>query len=180
MNYIFSLMSGICLLFFFSNTGYAQDNKAGDIIQGPFKTDLFPGGEIFFENGQQNINECHSIDFILKYKNNNQFKITKIDEYEIDPFCPELLSVFFYKLHNQQYIFTIIKRHFDVLTEHVDMDSYDILAYTKNNNGVLVKDKKISDNPDLTGEEGLQFNKKVTFKYKTAADVKRYLRQKYQ
>lgn len=90
------------------------------------------------------------------------------------------MSVFFYKLHNQQYIFTIIKRHFDVLTEHVDMDSYDILAYTKNNNGVLVKDKKISDNPDLTGEEGLQFNKKVTFKYKTAADVKRYLRQKYQ
>lgn len=49
MNYIFLLMSGICLLFFCSNTGYTQANKASEIIQGPFKTDLFPGGEIFLK-----------------------------------------------------------------------------------------------------------------------------------
>lgn len=173
MNFKYLILLGFLL---FSYNSYAQDNK---IIQGPFKTDLFQNGEIYFEKGQQNINECHSIDFILKYKNNDQLKITKIDEYEIAPFCPELLSVFFYKLHNKQYIFTITKTHCDTLPEHVDMDLYQIFAYTKNNNGVLVKDKKISDNPDLIGEEGLQFNKKVTFKYKTAADVKRYLKEKY-
>lgn len=91
MNYIFLLMSGICLLFFCSNTGYAQENKASEIIQGPFKTDLFPGGEIYFERGKLDINSCQPTKFILQYKNNNQIKIENIDEYGSDPFCPELV-----------------------------------------------------------------------------------------
>lgn len=180
MNYIFLLMSGICLLFFCSNTGYAQENKASEIIQGPFKTDLFPGGEIFFEKGKPDINNCQPTRFILKYKDNNQIKIENIDEYGSDPFCPELVSVFFYKLHDKRYIFTIIKRHINVGMEGIDTDEYRITAYSKNSNSVLVKDKKISDNPKFVGNDGLYHNKNVTFKYKTAADVKRYLRQKYQ
>lgn len=131
MNYIFLLMYGICLLFFCSNTGYAQDNKAGDIIQGPFKTDLFPGGEIYFEKGKPDINSCQPTKFILKYKDNNQVKTENIDEYGSDLFCPELVSVFFYKLHDKRYIFTMIKRHMDISAEHVDMDVYNIFSYKK-------------------------------------------------
>lgn len=64
--------------------------------------------------------------------------------------------------------------------EGIDTDEYRITAYSKNSNSVLVKDKKISDNPKFVGNDGLYHNTNVTFKYKTAADVKRYLREKYQ
>lgn len=168
----------ILIMLLFSYNSYAQE-KPNAIVQGPFKTDLFPDGEIYFESSKEAINNCYPIQFILKYKNNNEFKIMKIDDYDMAPFCPELLSVFFNKLHGKQYIFTIIKTHISVVTAGDYMDVYNIFAYTKNSKGLLVKDKKISDDSSLTGYEGVRLNKNVTFKYKTATDVKQYLKQKY-
>jgi len=164
-------------MLFFSYNSYAQEGSS-KVVQGPFKTNLFPGGEIYFEKGKQDINSCEPTKFILKYKNNNQVKIKKIDEYGSDPFCPELVSVFFYKIHNKDYIFVIIKRHIDLWMEKIDMDEYQVIAY-KNENGILAKDDKISKDPRFSGDDGIFHDRNKIFKYKTAADVKRYLKQKY-
>lgn len=165
--------------FVFFNNAYAQEeDTTHKIIQGPFKTSLFQNGEIYFEGGEDHVNNCQPIKFMLRYKDNNYFKIVKVDEYDAY-FCPELLSVFFYKLQNRQYIFTMLKSEIINVGREDDMDSYEIHAYTKNDQGILVKDEKISKDPAFFGEEGMEAGKKVTFKYKTAADVKQYLKKKY-
>lgn len=103
-----------------------------------------------------------------------------VDKYDVNGGDPEIVSVFFAKVHNKKYIFTIIKwRDYHAALQMNGYD-YQIYAYTINNLGKLRLDKEISNDPNLSGNEGEFDGKDVFFKYKTAAEVKRYLKLKYQ
>lgn len=69
-------------------------------------------------------------------------------------------------------------------------DLYQTYAYTKNTKGILTLDKMILEDDHLSGFEGDNNCKSdvnpegdtncyINYKYKTAADVKKYLKQKY-
>jgi len=56
-------------------------------------------------------------------------------------------------------------------------DIYEISAYTKNKEGKLVVDPEISGNPNFSGIDGIvddDEHPKRYYKYKTAAEVKKY------
>lgn len=174
MNYLkFFILLGI---FFIPLNSHAQENPKVEIIQGPFKTDLFPKGEIYFQK-TNNINK--PVNFILKYKKNEKIIKNTIDQYEVNGGDPEIVSVFFDKIYNKKHIFIIIKwRDYH---QALKMNGYDyqIYAYSINKLGKLALNQQVSNDPNLSGSDGDYDVKDIVFKYKTAADVKRYLKYKY-
>lgn len=59
----------IIFIFCFGHVGYAQ-TAPDEIVQGPFKTDLYPEGKIYFEkiNNEKIIDNCRNVAFMLEYK----------------------------------------------------------------------------------------------------------------
>ncbi|CAI3927563.1 unnamed protein product [Commensalibacter communis] len=179
---LFSIVSIFCGN---SNLSYAQETQQNDIIQGPFKTSLYPEGKIYFvkENDATPDDRCQMIAFMLEYKQDHIVKKEKIDEYEENGGCVEVASVFFDKIHNKPYIFVMQKwEHSFPPAIQMGSDSYEIRAYTKNKEGKLVIDADVSADPNFEGIDGIvddDVNPERHYKYKTAADVKRYLKKKY-
>ncbi|WP_271789606.1 hypothetical protein [Commensalibacter communis] len=177
----------------YSIIGFAQAMPE-KIIQGPFKTALYPNGKIYFtrEDEDENaaVQTCHPISFFLEKNQNNLQQKDKIDFYEVDGECPEIKSVFFGNIHNKKYIFVMVIRNSNHPGAGMDGDFYQIYAYTKNKEGILSLDRIISGDGNLSGFDGGRDCKSyanpdgnddcyVNYKYKTAADVKKYLKQKY-
>lgn len=64
----------------------------------------------------------------------------------------------------------------------IDNDEYETNAYTKNKDGKLAIDPDISGDPNFEGIDGIvddDEHPRRYYKYKTAAEVKRYLKKKY-
>lgn len=61
--------------------------------------------------------------------------------------------------------------------ENISGTSYQVYAYSIHNDG-MVNNKKISDDPELCGDEGDFSGETLYFKYKHAASIKRYLLNK--
>lgn len=168
-----------CLTYSFTSHAQTVPNEA---IQGPFKTDLYPDGKIYFEkeNDATPDDSCQTIAFMLEYKQDNHIKKEKIDEYVENGGCAQIASVFFVKIHNKSYIFVMQK--WEIKAYQVGVDFYETYAYSKNKEGNLVVDKKISRDPNFSGMDGIvddDENPRRYYKYKTAA-IKKYLKQKYQ
>lgn len=72
---------------FYNISGFAQisDNQ---IVQGPFKTSLYPNGKIYFtkkeEDQNTNVQKCYLISFFLENVQNGAVQKEKIDQYEED------------------------------------------------------------------------------------------------
>lgn len=171
-----------CLTYSF--TSHAQ-TVPNEVIQGPFKTDLYPDGKIYFEkeNDATNNDPCQTIAFILEYKQDNHIKKEQIDEYSEDGACVELASVFFAKVHNKSYIFVMQKWGHNMPSVDISNDFYTTTAYTKDQDGSLIIDSKMFNDPNLSGTDGYVddgVRHRLYYKYKTAAAIKKYLKQKYQ
>lgn len=88
---------------FYNISGFAQisDTK---IVQGPFKTSLYPNGKIYFTRKEDDQNtivqQCYPISFFLENVQNGAVQKEKIDQYEEDGGCPEIKSVFFSIIKN--------------------------------------------------------------------------------
>lgn len=175
------------------NCAYAQDDiKKDGIVSGPFKTDLFSEGKIYFikRDDDKAMEGCDNISFMLEYKRDNQVKKEKIDHYTEDGGCPEIESVFFEKLRNKEYVFVMVVWHQNHQGAGVYGEDYQTYAYTKNGKGILSLDRKISKDKNLSGFEGGvdcindsnpngDDHCEKTYKYKTAAALKAYLKKKY-
>jgi len=164
------------------------------IIQGPFETALYPNGKIYFtrEDDDENavVQTCHPISFLLEKNQNSLQQKEKIDLYEEEGGCPEIKSVFFGNIRNKKYILVMVSWDSKHLGAGTDGEFYQTYAYTKNKEGILSLDRIISDDGNLSGFEGGNNCKSdinpdgdddcyMKYKYKTAADVKKYLKQKY-
>ncbi|CAI3937689.1 hypothetical protein [Commensalibacter communis] len=182
------MITSICclvgLMYSFVGDSYAQ-TLPNEIIQGPFRTNLYPEGKIYFEkeNDATPDDSCQTIAFILEYKQANQLKKEKVDEYYGNGGCVKLASVFFAKVHNKNYIFVMQKWEHHLSGVGIDNDEYETSAYTKNKKGKLIIDADLSADPNFSGIDGIvddDVHHRRCYKYKTAAEVKKYLKQKYQ
>jgi len=162
-----------CLLLFSTTAISQQDNT---IIQGPFSTNLIRGGELFFERKTDD-----SIDFILKYKDGSNLKTQLIDNYEIEGGDPEIESVFFFPVLKHKNIFVIVSWEINSRGVGTYGKLYQVYAYTKSNdnNAKLIKNINLYNDQKLTGIDGTSDWEESHFKYKTAADVKKYINETY-
>lgn len=170
---------------FLSNNIFAQyqDNqKLPFIIHGPFATPLYENGKIYFE---KTLDENYPINFVLEYFKSNEKNKFIIDRYAADganiielpekDIDMEVVSVFFYTIQKEDYIFTLVRR--GVIHKGIGLygDAYKVYAYTKDKDGILKLDEKIANDNNLSGIEGISNWKETHFKYKTVKEIKKYI-----
>ena len=147
------------------------------IVHEPFKTDLYPEGEIHFE--QEN-KKYASVNFILvpstKKGKNEKFII---DQYKHDGSSPHIESVFFYPVYGMENIFVIVSWSSIHKGEGVHGKFYEIYSYYKNDQGHLIMNENIKSDMNLRGFDGYMNSGSMNFDYKTAFYVKQYLRNFY-
>lgn len=178
----FFILTGL----FYNNIGFSQTTN-NQIIQGPYKTSLYPEGKIYFQKTNDFENP---ISFIVDYNVDGKNIKYIVDKYSHEGAAPEIKSVFFGTIHHKQYIFVMIVWSVNHSGIGMRGNVYQIYAYAKNNKGILSLDKQISNDDNLSGMDGYEnckavanpdgvVNCAVSFKYKTAAEVKKYLKQTY-
>ena len=136
--------------------------------------------------GPYNINKESSI-YIKKEKDEN-FPLglylekngvsKKIDEYETNGAIPNVDTVFFMNLDGLKNLIILISWHQVHRAENISGTSYQIYGYTFHD-GDLNSNKVITNDPELSGEEGEFYGEEMHFKYKNAELIKGYLYEKY-
>lgn len=107
--------------------GFAQTTN-NQILQGPFKTNLYPNGQIYFQKTNDFENP---INFIVDYNVDGKNKKYIVDSYPRAGAAPEIKSVFFGTIHHKQYIFVMIVWSVNHSGIGMRGDVYQIYAYAK-------------------------------------------------
>ena len=154
------------LLFAFcSLPSYGQ----GEVVQGPFKID---GEKVIYFQREPNP------DFPLGLYYDSGTKKTQVDKYEMDGDTPKIDTVFFMKIHNVKNVVVLISWHQLHQAESINGNTYQVYTYKYSNDSLILNDV-ITKDPTLNGMDGEFNGDEVHFKYKDAASIKQYIKNKY-
>ncbi|POR70880.1 hypothetical protein [Pseudomonas syringae] len=161
---------------FFSIFASAQSEikyVEGDLVQGPFKTDVIEGGEL-------SIIKTNDMEFPVSLVLN----ITKggvrsdrvlVDKYDVAGPDPKIESLFFYPIKGKKNVFVLVSWELTSRGIGTYGTLYQVHAYEKNKNNELIQNKIITLDNHLSGIEGYQEGEEQHFSYKDAASIKRYV-----
>lgn len=86
--------------------------------------------------------------------------------------------MFFVNIQNVKNIVVLISWHQEHRAEQISGDLYQVYGYSFEN-GKIIPNKKITNDPILSGEDGEFNGEALHFKYQTAYEIKKYLKNKY-
>jgi hypothetical protein len=98
--------------------------------------------------------------------------------YSIEGGTPVIESIFFMPLHGRINVFSIVSWGINNRGDGTYGKLYQVYAYNFDENGNLVENKHVSGDDAMTGVEGVSEGTTSEFRYRTAAQVKRYWRNK--
>jgi hypothetical protein len=98
--------------------------------------------------------------------------------YSIEGGEPFVESLFFDKIDGKTNVFAIISWQINHQGEGTYGKLYQVYAYNINSDGTLIENSLVSNDDHLTGIDGVEQGQESKFRYKTAADVKKYLKHK--
>ncbi|KFA58289.1 hypothetical protein GAPWKB11_1786 [Gilliamella apicola] len=159
----------------FSSLAFSEEGSS--IIHGPFNISWCINGELVFTRKNDG-----SVDFILKYIDDSKLeKFQVIDNYEIEGSEPQVESLFFNTVLNTRTVFVIISWEINSHGAGTYGKLYQVYAYNKspNKNNQFIKNMTLYHDRKLTGIEGVIDSNISSFKYKTAAEVKKYINKTY-
>ncbi|WP_244745858.1 hypothetical protein [Paraburkholderia terricola] len=118
----------------------------------------------------------HTINLSIYRPNSNDCEKTVFAKYSIEGGAPNVDSLFFMNLDGKPNIFTIV--HWDVNSRGIGTYGkyYQIFAYTSDEQGRLIENKRVVDNSAMTGMDGYQEGEQTLFPYKTAGAVKSFFK----
>ncbi|XKM12768.1 hypothetical protein RCS94_06990 [Orbaceae bacterium ac157xtp] len=179
---MFKKISALWIAFglIFSPLAFCEENST--IIHGPFGINWCKNGKFYFEETN---NLDYPINFVLECDN-----VTRIvDQYASDganilhfsnrKFDIEIESVFFQKVQSKRNLFIIVKRRTTHKAERINADDYDIYVYEYHPQKIITLNNKLMEDINLNGSEGEVGGEEVYFKYKTDAEVKKYINETY-
>jgi len=140
-----------------------------DILQGPFKVE---GNDTVFIQREANVN----FPLTLFFKSNN--KINKIESYEVDGSVPIVETVFFVTIKEIKNIIVLISWPQKHSLEDISGNFYQVYGYSYSNNNLVIN-PTIKNDSKLSGMDGEFGGKQLSFKYKDANTIKRYLKKNY-
>ncbi|CAM2170688.1 hypothetical protein BLAT2472_230004 [Burkholderia latens] len=91
---------------------------------------------------------------------------------------PTVESIFYMRLRGRINVFSIVAWDINNRGDGTYGQLYQVYAYHFDENGVLVENKRVSRDDLMSGVDGYVEGRESQFRYKTAADVKRYWRDK--
>lgn len=96
----------------------------------------------------------------------------------MDGDTPNVDTVFFMKIRNEKNAVVLISWHQLHQAESINGKFYQVYAYKYSNDSLFINDM-ITKDPALNGMDGEMNGEEVHFKYKSAASIKRYIKNKY-
>lgn len=134
-----------------------------------------PGKEIIFsiENGDVE-NPLNLVSFHL---DGESCKKNVIARYQYEGGVPSVDSIFLENVDGKLNLFVIV--HWEVNHRGIGTygSLYQVYAYKRSEAGLFVENKKIVNSSSMTGIDGYEGGRAVAFLYKTAGEVKRWLRK---
>ncbi|WP_156432220.1 hypothetical protein [Burkholderia latens] len=103
---------------------------------------------------------------------------TEFARYSIEGGVPTVESIFYMRLRGRINVFSIVAWDINNRGDGTYGRLYQVYAYHFDENGVLVENKRVSRDDLMSGVDGYVEGRGSQFRYKTAADVKRYWRDK--
>ncbi|WP_392551892.1 hypothetical protein RHO14_10495 [Orbus wheelerorum] len=169
----------LCLVF--SSFVFSQQNDT--IIHGPFNISWCDNGKFYF---QDTSDLEYPINFILECGSDKKI----IDKYYVDGANFVILSngqkpdmsiesVFLQKIGSKKNLFVIVKRNITHRALGINGDDYRVYAYENASKNIIQLDTHLMTDSNLWGFEGESDGKESHFKYKTAAEVKKYINETY-
>jgi hypothetical protein len=140
-------------------------NITKKIVQGPFVLKNVKNISIVFEK-----NKDESISLKKETISNKEL----IDTYEVGDGIPEIETVFFYKIHNENNIVTLVSWD----EKNISAVHYKVYVYHYDKNGNIYVNHDVSSDKNLEGYDGYS-RVGMIFNYKDALTIKKYLREKY-
>lgn len=99
-------------------------------------------------------------------------------KYPVEGGMPIVESVFFYRLRNQQNVFAIVSWSINSRGDGIFGKLYQVYAYKLSDKGVLVENKWIVGDTNMTGIDGYDRGRSIKFRYKNSIEIKKYLKRK--
>lgn len=96
----------------------------------------------------------------------------------MDGDTPNIDTMFFMNIHNVKNAIVLISWYQLHQAESINGNTYQVYAYKYSGNS-LFKNDIITKDPALNGMDGEFNGEEVQFKYKNAASIKQYIKNKY-
>lgn len=172
----------IVLFFLLCLTGLsiAQDGdrySQGQVVLGPYRTTVVDGGELsFIKTGDIEFPISLVMDVI---KNDGIRDRVLVDKYDVAGTGPKVESLFFYPVNGVENVLVLISWELSSRGIGTYGTLYQVYAYEKSATNVLLVNKPISFDKNLSGIDGYQEGEEQSFVYKDAASIKKYLKNHY-
>ncbi|WP_131723242.1 MULTISPECIES: hypothetical protein [Burkholderia] len=101
---------------------------------------------------------------------------TEFARYSVEGGVPIIKSIFFMPLDGRANLFSIVAWDVSNRGDGTYGKLYQVYAYSFDENGVLMENKRVTENGAMTGVEGYVQGRESRFRYRAAWDVKRYWR----
>lgn len=139
------------------------------IVQGPFQIN---SDSCIYIQKENDINHPLSL-----YLERNKVS-HKVDSYETNGDTPNIETIFFMQLNNVKNVIILVSWHQKHFAEHIAGDHYQTYGYIFENNR-LIPNEAITNDPNLSGENGEFSGEELHFEYRSAESIKKYLEKKF-
>ncbi|WP_157658511.1 hypothetical protein [Burkholderia ubonensis] len=103
---------------------------------------------------------------------------TEFARYSIEGSAPTVESIFYMPLRGRINVFSIVAWDINNRGDGAYGRLYQVYAYHFDENGIMVENKRVSEDESMSGIDGYVEGRGSKFLYKTASDVKKYWRNK--
>ncbi|WP_155741397.1 hypothetical protein [Burkholderia territorii] len=103
---------------------------------------------------------------------------TEFARYSIEGSAPTVESIFFMPLRGRINMFSIVAWDINNRGDGAYGRLYQVYAYYFDENGLLVENKRVSEDDSMSGIDGHAEGRESKFRYKAASDVKKYWKNK--
>lgn len=139
-----------------------------EMVSGPFPAKVMSGADIFFSKSHD---EKYPVYFMLR-KESGESEV--IDRYEVSGSDPNIESVFFYPIKGEKNIMVLVSWEVNSRGLGTYGKLYQVYAY-KQQDGVIVENSLISKDGNMSGLDGYQEGREVSFSLKSAAAIRKYI-----
>jgi len=165
------------LVFLLANSSSAQDSDylQGQVIQGPFKTDVVSGGELSF---LQTTSEEFPVSLVLDVVGVDNIKNRSlVDKYDVAGSDPKIESIFFYPVKGKKNVLVLVS--WEITSRGIGTYGtlYQVYGYEKGADNKLVVNQLVRFDRNLSGMEGYQEGEEQHFSYVNAGLIKAYLKK---
>ncbi|WP_246226514.1 hypothetical protein [Pseudomonas atagonensis] len=163
------------VVFFLVSSSSAQDVDylQGEVIQGPYKTNLIKGGELSFLKVKS---AEYPISLVLDVVgSNNGEGRSLVDKYDVAGSDPKIESIFFYPVRGKKNVIVLVS--WEITSRGIGTYGtlYQIYGYEETAEDKLAVNKLVRFDKNLSGMEGYQEGEEQHFPYINAGLIKGYL-----